>query len=131
MLRLLPPKTPALAAAVLSALALGACGSESTDTTAPSPVRAAAPDLNTGDLEAKLSNQLGRSAGVSPKGVDCPGGIEVEKGRGFQCTLTAPNGDEVRVDVTLTNDDGGFRAVVPPQQPRSANADGRADSEMP
>jgi ABC-type glycerol-3-phosphate transport system substrate-binding protein len=32
------------------------------------------------------------------------------------CTLTAPNGDEVDVDVTLTDDEGGFEAVVPPQQ---------------
>lgn len=30
--------------------------------------------------------------------------------------LTAPNGDEVRVDVTLTDDEGGFKAVVPEQQ---------------
>lgn len=39
-----------------------------------------------------------------------------EEGAKFDCTLTAPNGDEVRVEVTLTNDDGAFEAVVPPQQ---------------
>jgi len=94
-------KTPAIAIAALSALALGACGSQT---------------LDAADLEGKLSDQLGRSAGVSPKGVACPEDIGVEKGRSFDCTLTAPNGDQVRVDVTLTNDDGGFRAVVPPQQ---------------
>jgi hypothetical protein len=92
---------PAFAVAALSALALGACGSETIDTA---------------DLEGKLTDQLGRSAGVSPKGVECPEDITVEKGRTFDCTLTAPNGDQVRVDVTLTNDEGGFRAVVPPQQ---------------
>lgn len=30
--------------------------------------------------------------------------------------LTAPNGDAVRVAVTLTNEDGGFEAVAAPQQ---------------
>lgn len=48
--------------------------------------------------------------------VACPDDIEAEEGKEFDCTLTAPNGDEVRVNVTLTNDDGGFEAVVPRDQ---------------
>jgi hypothetical protein len=68
------------------------------------------------DLERELTDQLGRSAGVAPKGVACPEDVEAEAGRRFDCTLTAPNGDAVRVAVTLTNEDGGFEAVVPPQQ---------------
>ncbi len=72
--------------------------------------------IDRADLERQLTDQLGRDAGVAPKGVDCPADVEVEAGRRFDCTLTAPNGDAVRVAVTLTNDDGGFEAVVPPQQ---------------
>lgn len=30
--------------------------------------------------------------------------------------LTAPNGDEVTVDVTITDDEGSFEAVVPREQ---------------
>ncbi len=84
-----------------TALAVAACGSTTIDHA---------------DLERQLTDQLGRSAGVAPKGVDCPTDVEVERGRKFDCTLTAPNGDAVRVAVTLTNDDGGFEAVVPRQQ---------------
>lgn len=53
---------------------------------------------------------------MEPEGAECPDDIEIEEGREFNCTLTAPNGDEVDVDVTLTDDEGGFEAVVPPQQ---------------
>ena len=87
-------------------LAVGALGAAACGTTT----------LDRADLERQLTDQLGRSAGVAPKAVDCPADVEVEPGRKFDCTLTAPNGDAVRVAVTLTNDDGGFEAVVPPQQ---------------
>lgn len=71
--------------------------------------------IETSELEAELKSQLGADAGVEPRSVECPDDIEAEKGRKFDCTLTAPNGDEVRVEVTLTNDEGGFEAVVPQQ----------------
>jgi len=71
--------------------------------------------LNTGDVEAKLKTELGKSAGVQPKAIECPDDIKVEKGRKFNCTLIAPNGDRVTVNVTLTDDKGGLSAVVPPQ----------------
>ena len=74
--------------------------------------------LDTDDLEGQLVDQLSEDAGVDPAdvSVDCPDDIEAEEGREFECTLTAPNDDEVTVEVTLTNDDGGFEAVVPPEQ---------------
>lgn len=90
------------AVAVASTLAFAGCGTETIDNA---------------DLESKLADQLSADAGVNPDdvSVSCPEDIEVEEGREFDCTLTAPNGDEVTVNVTLTNDDGGFEAVVPPQ----------------
>jgi len=42
--------------------------------------------------------------------------VPAKKGRSFACSLIAPNGDEVRVEVELTNDEGGFDANVPRQQ---------------
>ena len=73
--------------------------------------------IDSADLEKQLADQLAPQAGVDPAdvSVSCPEDQEVEKGAEFQCELTAPNGDKVQVDVTLTNDDGGFDAVVPKQ----------------
>jgi hypothetical protein len=89
-----------LAAAPASALLFAACGQKT---------------LDSNELETELSSQLGMQAGVRPRSVACPDDIEAERGRKFDCTLTAPNGETVRVEVTLTNDDGGFRARVPRQ----------------
>jgi hypothetical protein len=72
--------------------------------------------INSEDLEQKLKTELGKDAGVEPKSVSCPDDIKAEKGKKFNCTLVAPNGDELIVNVTLTNDKGGFQATVPPQQ---------------
>ena len=71
--------------------------------------------VDTEDLEGTLKRQLDRSAGVTSRGVECPQDIPMERGRTFNCTLIAPNGDRVRVDVRLTNDQGGFSANVPRQ----------------
>ena len=90
-----------IATALAAAAALTACGGKTIDS---------------GELEGELKRQLGADAGVEPRSVDCPDDIEAEKGKKFDCTLTAPNGEEVRVEVTLTNDEGGFDAIVPPEQ---------------
>lgn len=91
-------------AAALAAVALGACGGTET--------------IDAEDLERQLAEQLSEDAGVNPinVSVECPDEIEVEEGRQFECTLIAPDGDHVRVDVTLTDDEGGFDAVVPADQ---------------
>ena len=86
---------------LVSATALAGCGEKTVDSA---------------ELEGELKDQLGADAGVEPRSVAFPDDIEAEKGKKFDCTLTAPNGDQVRVEVTLTNDEGGFEAVVPPQQ---------------
>ena len=74
--------------------------------------------LDTAELENELRVQLSNDAGVNPDDVtvNCPDNIETRAGREFDCELTAPNGDLVAVQVTLTDDDGNFEAVVPPQQ---------------
>jgi hypothetical protein len=74
--------------------------------------------IDAADLEGELQSQLSADAGVDPANVsvDCPDDQAAEKGNEFDCELTAPNGDKVTVNVTITNDDGGFEAEVPPQQ---------------
>ncbi len=71
--------------------------------------------IDNADLEQQLTELLSEDAGVDPAGVStsCPDDQEVKEGNEFDCVLTAPNGDEVTVKVTLTDDSGGFDAVVP------------------
>lgn len=71
--------------------------------------------LDQEDVEEKILTGLAEDVGVEPKAIDCEGiaDIDVEKGNTFTCTGTAPNDDEFDVDVTLTDDDGAFSAVVP------------------
>lgn len=74
--------------------------------------------MDADDLETKLRTQLAPQGGTKPEDitVDCPEGQKVEKGNKFSCTLTAPDGSKARIDVTLSNDKGGFDAVVPEDQ---------------
>ena len=92
---------PILAATAL--LGLAACGSETIDAD---------------DLETQLTEQLSADVGVPADdvSVSCPDDVEVEQGRQFDCELTAPNGETATVEVTLTDDEGGFEAEVPEQQ---------------
>ena len=85
---------PVLAAALLAA----GCGSE----------------IDTAQMEEDIASQLSADAGVDPAevSVDCPDGEEAEEGNEFACTLTAPNGDEVNVDVTITEGGDSFEAVA-------------------
>jgi Domain of unknown function (DUF4333) len=73
--------------------------------------------VDAADLEGQLADQLAPQAGVDPAdvSVDCPDDQEAKEGSKFACELTAPNGDKVQVDVTLTDDEGSFDAVVPRQ----------------
>lgn len=95
----------ALTALTVALASLGACDD-------------GAGSLDTDELEEELRVQLSEGAGVDPAdvAVECPEDIEVEEGREFECELTAPNGDLVRVEVTLTDDEGSFEAIVPEQQ---------------
>jgi hypothetical protein len=78
------------------------------------------------DLESELRAQLAAQAGSPPQSVSCPTGITAESGKEFDCTGVAPNGSESTIEVTLTNDDGGFDAFVPPGQFDSGGEQGTA-----
>ena len=93
----------AVIAIVAAGLLVAGCGGE---------------EIDTGQMEQDLVGQLSLDAGVDPAqvSVECPEGEEAEGGTKFQCTLTAPNGDEVAVDVTITEGGDSFQAAVSPQQ---------------
>lgn len=92
-----------LAAAGAMALVAGGCGTKTIDT---------------GDLEDKLAKELAPQGGVKPDQikVDCPDDQKAEKGKSFDCTLTAPDKSTAKIVVTLTNDSGHFTATVPEDQ---------------
>lgn len=72
--------------------------------------------LDPDDMEKTISGGLGEQANLPDPEVDCAGveDIDVEDGSKFVCTGTAPNGDEFPINVTLTDDEGGYRYEVPP-----------------
>jgi hypothetical protein len=73
--------------------------------------------IDDAELEEEIKQDLAADVGVTPKVIDCPADIESRAGKTFECIGTAPSDDErFRISVKLTNDDGGFSAVVPPEQ---------------
>lgn len=104
MTRIRRPALATGAALALTACALLAAGCGST--------------VDSAQMEEDLAEQLAPQAGAEPAevSVDCPDDEEAEEGNEFECTLTAPNGDEVIVDVTITNGGDSFEAVVPQDQ---------------
>jgi hypothetical protein len=73
--------------------------------------------VDAADLEGQLADQLAPQLNVEPAdaSVDCPDDQETKEGTEFQCTMTVPNGGEIPVDVTLTDDEGAYDAVIPQQ----------------
>jgi hypothetical protein len=94
-------RTCLVASIALAALATAGCGGDT---------------IEASELESEIQKDLTADVGTAPKAIECPDGIEIEKGRRFECTGTAPDGSGFRIDVVLTNDDGGFDAVVPREQ---------------
>lgn len=74
--------------------------------------------IDSGQMEEDLTEQLSADAGVDSAevSVDCPEDEDAEEGNEFECTLTAPNGDEVAVTVTITDGGDSFEAFVDPKQ---------------
>lgn len=58
-------------------------------------------------LEKTVSTKLKEQVGAAPKSVECPStGLKAEVGAKATCTLTAPNGDKVKVYLTATDVNG-------------------------
>jgi NAD(P)H-hydrate repair Nnr-like enzyme with NAD(P)H-hydrate epimerase domain len=81
-------------AAALAALAIGACGGKVIDD---------------GKAEGFIEDGLQKQAGVKVSSVDCPSGVDVEKGGTIDCTAQTDRG-AYRVTLRMTDDEG---TVVP------------------
>lgn len=58
--------------------------------------------------ERAISNSVIETTGARVKSVECPGGLEAEKGLTFTCTVTGEDGTEGDVEVEQTDDEGTF-----------------------
>jgi hypothetical protein len=83
--------------------------------------------IDSADLESQLDEKFSVQSGVEIESVGCPDEIEAEQGRVFRCTMRVPGGSLVRAEVTLTDDEGGFRAEIP----REEFEPGRGSEESP
>lgn len=55
--------------------------------------------------EALIEENLTKSVGQKVSSVECPSGIEVEKGRTFECTVKLENGKLEQVTIKILNSD--------------------------
>ena len=89
------------AAACLAVVALAACGDKT---------------LDSGDAEDKITEGVKEQQNYEPEKVECPDDMKAEEGKTYECTVTAPGGREATAKLTMIDDEGRFRFVVPPPQ---------------
>ncbi|HEX5762275.1 MAG TPA: DUF4333 domain-containing protein [Solirubrobacterales bacterium] len=80
----------AIAALVLAAASIAACGETVIDDT---------------KTEAAIEKNVEDSVGKKVDAVECPSGVEVEKGKSFECTLTLAGGKEEIATMKILNED--------------------------
>lgn len=93
----MPRKIMAIAAAPVALLALTGC--EKT--------------LKTDSIEPQIEKTI-EQRGTNVESVQCPSDVTAKKGGKFECTAKLQNGNEVKVQVTQT-DDKGHVVFVPAQ----------------
>jgi hypothetical protein len=94
-------RTPLAVAALAAAAALAACGDKT---------------LDSGDAEGKIADGVKEQQNYEPEKVECPDDMKAEKGETYECKVTAPGGREATAKITMVDDEGRFRFVVPPPQ---------------
>jgi hypothetical protein len=99
------------AIAILCSVALLGCGGEAEVNVGNDEFT----DERSADIEQEILDDLAADVGVTPRAVECPASPPDEEGATFECTGTAPAGDQFTIEVT--NGPGeDFSAVVPPEQ---------------
>lgn len=95
-------RAPAVAATVLLALGVGACGNDEPEL------------IDTGKIERGIEADVeAKRPKVDVESVKCPGNVELEKGGRFKCLVTSTDGEQVEATVTQVDDKGRVRYVIP------------------
>ena len=67
--------------------------------------------LDDAKTEQTLEQDLQSGAGLKVASVECPSGVEVEKGNTFECTVTLAGGEEQAIELEILNEDADVRPV--------------------
>ncbi len=67
--------------------------------------------LDDAKTEQTLEQDLRRGAGLEVTSVECPSGVEVEKGNTFECTVSLSDGKEQAIELEILNEDADVRPV--------------------
>jgi hypothetical protein len=67
--------------------------------------------LEKDSAESEITDKL-KDQGLTAKSVECPDDMKAKKGEVHECDLTAPNGEKLKVKLTMLDDDGKFRFEV-------------------
>ena len=62
--------------------------------------------INTGKLESKLKDGIGKQFNVKVSKVDCPSDVKAKKGNTFTCTAHGANGQTQKFKVTQDDNEG-------------------------
>ena len=83
-------RSGALAALVVAVIAVAGCGETV---------------LDSAKIEDSIQRDLRRSLDMNVSAVDCPSGVEVERGVTFTCTVTLAGGKEETAKLRILNED--------------------------
>jgi predicted small secreted protein len=64
------------------------------------------------DAETQIADELEEQVGQRPKSIECPDDMKAEEGETYTCVLTAEDGTELDVALTMTDDEGNFEIEV-------------------
>ena len=68
--------------------------------------------VDTDDAETQIADQLEEQVGQRPKSIECPDEMLASEGETYRCTLTAEDGTELGLTMTMTDDEGNFEIEV-------------------
>jgi len=83
------------AIAAMAALGLAACGTV----------------IDDGKAEDAVQASVEKDLNVKVQSVDCPGDVDVKKGKTFDCEVVAVNGDKSTATLKILNDDADVAFV--------------------
>ena len=68
--------------------------------------------VDTDDAETQIADKLEEQVGQRPASIDCPQDMKAEEGQTYTCVLTADDGTQLDVTLTMTDDEGNFDIEV-------------------
>ena len=68
--------------------------------------------VNTDDAEAQIADELEAQVGQRPASIECPEDMKAAEGKTYTCILTADDGSQLDVTLTMTDDEGNFEIEV-------------------